>query len=283
MTCVILLACSGDYLVGNTYSYSVTSSIDLLQWAPLRLKVKPYLTFLNQYYQPTWRTRHPNTLERESLRHLRLPRGAPFALACGACFQTSRLEANLTMEVLPSREYYYRPKMNGRGQIRKYTVNRLTCLLSYLQINPLNDSGRIVCSLNRGRHTHTDTITFSLLDDVAIVEERVEEAEENAERIEKTDEKLEKVEKTDEKFENNVGEAEKKPDGRADDVVSRVVPYAGGKRTTELHCPSPKESWASSLVWSATNPLVYVWYFDPNPGNVVIPKLQPVITLPTPR
>lgn len=246
--CVVVTVIVVSCIIDNTDTYNIDSSIDLLQWAPLRLKLKPYITFLNHFYYNTWRTRHPMTMEEEELRHLRLPKGERFAVACGACYKrsssgTNASPTNLTIQFTGTgfengTGFQYMPKMrrsSGGGEVQKYHINYLTCLLSYAITEPLqrNYNGRITCALNRGAHRSTDTISFSTVDDVGVDE--------------------------------TMGEA--------------VIHNTGdGGRKVELNC--------STTTTNNNNPLVYVWYYEDfttSTKSKLIPSLSPSITLPYPR
>lgn len=167
--CLAVLVCN---LCGKTCGYSVEDSTRLLQWAPLTLK-KPYLTFLNNFYYASWQTRNSITKEEESLRHLQLPRGVPFSVVCGACFQASQTQTNLTISV-SGHDYYSVPKMRRR-EVKQYRVGHLTCLMTYALTAPIHTSGLITCTLKRGRQQKIEVISFGVVD--VSVDEAPEELE----------------------------------------------------------------------------------------------------------
>lgn len=159
---------------------STDDSTGLLHWAPLRLK-SPYLTFINNYYSPSWRTRHPITKEEEALRNLQLPRGVPFAVVCGACFQRSGVAANLTVSV-SGHEYHSVPKTHSNRKT-KYHVGYLECMMTYVITAPIETDGTITCTLNRGRQIKTEVISFGVVD--VSIDEAPEELE-----IQNTEQKI---------------------------------------------------------------------------------------------
>ncbi|XP_071533159.1 uncharacterized protein [Panulirus ornatus] len=159
---------------------STGDSTHLLRWAPLHLK-SPYLTFLNQFYHPSWRTRHPITKEAESLRYLQLPMGVPFAVVCGACFQRSRVATNLTVSVT-GHAYHSIPKRYSKRKAN-YRVGSSECLMTYMITAPIKTDGTVTCTLNRGTQTKTESISFGVAD--VPIEEPSEELE-----IRKDDEKV---------------------------------------------------------------------------------------------
>lgn len=132
-----------------------------LIWAPLYLK-SPYVTFMNDFQKPTWRTRHPITKEPEQLRDLRLPRGVPFAVICGACFQRSIVATNLTISV-SGHEFQTVPKKRKNNKY-EYNVSHNECLMTYLITAPIESDGRVTCTLHRGSHRTVEEISFRAVD-----------------------------------------------------------------------------------------------------------------------
>ncbi|KAK8738002.1 hypothetical protein OTU49_004340 [Cherax quadricarinatus] len=157
----------------RTRTMTTDDSTRILNWAPLRLK-SPYLTFMNKFYNPSWRTRHPITKEEEALRYLQLPRGVPFSTVCGACFARSHISANLTVSVT-GHEYRSVPKTYNNNRKTKYHVGYLECLMTYMITAPIEKDGTITCTLNRGKQTIIETISFAVVD--ASVDEAPKELE----------------------------------------------------------------------------------------------------------
>ncbi|XP_042206936.1 uncharacterized protein LOC121855843 [Homarus americanus] len=156
---LVILVCG---FVELTRALHVDDSKHSLLWAPFFLK-SPYLTLINKFYHPSWNTRHPITKEETSLRYLKLPRGVPFAVACGACYQKSRISANLTISVT-GHTYHSVPKRHSNNRQTEYQVLHNECLMTYMITAPLEKDGTITCTLNRGKQIKTEVISFSVVD-----------------------------------------------------------------------------------------------------------------------
>lgn len=149
------------WCAGAISSRSAEDFTSSLIWAPLYLK-SPYVTFMNDFHNPSWRTRHPLTKQPERLRDLRLPRGVPFAVICGACFQRSVVPTNLTISV-SGHEFQSVPKKRKNNKY-EYNVSYNECLMTYLITAPIESDGRVTCTLHRGAHRTQEEITFRVVD-----------------------------------------------------------------------------------------------------------------------
>ena len=130
------------------------------QWAPPRAPRYPYMTFLNDAICPSWTTRHHITKDPRNNANLVLPRGVPFAFACGACFQTSKLKANLTLRA-DQVQAEFQALSGSNGIIHQHSAY-MDCLISYGVTSPVSRYGSLECRLNRGKRLTTETVKFSV-------------------------------------------------------------------------------------------------------------------------
>ena len=157
----------------------------LLHWAPLVIKTTPFVTFINDFVRPSWRTRHPITKYSEPLLHLRLPRNVPFSLVCGACFRKSSSTsgkiyapaANLTVKISSNQSYVSLPKTKtsssyyDKNNTRngEYSVaGNLICMMTYFITLPfVDETGVITCTLDRGiRHRLVkETVSYKMMNE----------------------------------------------------------------------------------------------------------------------
>lgn len=131
-------------------------------WAPMTSLKSPYVTFINDFNRPTWWTRHALTKKRERLHHLSLPREVPFAVVCGACFQHSILNPNLTISISDHVSQSVPKRRRDRSFQYKVGVNE--CLMTYMITEPIQKAGTITCTLNRGKQKVTEVISFNVVD-----------------------------------------------------------------------------------------------------------------------
>ena len=119
-----------------------------LIWAPIRTLRKPFLTFLNDAYDPSFMSTHYNTHKQETF-SMFLPRNTFFGLICGACFSSGykRRKGNLTMSIFNDTSFASDNKIYwSRGRYNK-------CLMVYSITHIEEEHGTITCVLQLGRKT----------------------------------------------------------------------------------------------------------------------------------
>ncbi|KAK7081324.1 hypothetical protein SK128_021728, partial [Halocaridina rubra] len=135
---------------------------DLLIWAPMSSLKSPYVTFINEFNRPTWWTTHSITKRKQSLRELKLPKSVPFAVVCGACFQHSKSEPNLMIEI--TNHVAQSVPKRRRDSSLQYSVGLNKCIMTYMITEPIQKDGKITCTLSRGKQRITEEIFFDAID-----------------------------------------------------------------------------------------------------------------------
>ncbi|XP_076067507.1 uncharacterized protein LOC143040385 [Oratosquilla oratoria] len=130
-----------------------------LYWAPHTIQ-KPYITYLNDFVFPSWKTKHHMTMERLSRTHLTLPRGVPFAAVCGACYSRSKHQGEIRVDGDPEFSSTQLPT-NNPADVFHYMTD-ISCRQAYIQTQPLYASGGLSCSLLWNKSPYTETVTFNV-------------------------------------------------------------------------------------------------------------------------
>lgn len=137
-------------------SFTTASPTDThlkLHWAPYTIQ-EPYIVFLNDFVFPSWKTKHLPS-------RLILPLGVPFAAVCGVCYwQSSKLPGNIRVDGDPEFISIQLPT-NNSADVFRHTVD-ISCRMSYIQTQPLYNSGKLSCHLDWNRQTFTETVTFDV-------------------------------------------------------------------------------------------------------------------------
>lgn len=144
---------------------------DQLQWSPLIVKT-PFLVFINDFNYPSWRSRNPLTkmpdFSREN-EHLRLPKGLPLALICGACFRGSLfIQTNLSIDSdvynITSVHQKVPPTVRLIDQYQFPIKGGLVCMMTYFITLPIMHEGTITCTLHRGKQKITEELYFDTVE-----------------------------------------------------------------------------------------------------------------------
>lgn len=148
---------------------------DQLRWAPL-VKVKtPFLSFLNDFNFPSWRTRNPLTKQPDFSREnepFRVPRGVPLALVCGACFHRSLAHVNFTIEcdaynITTVPQLVPPDLVSDQFSIR----GGLVCMMTYFVTSPIEHGGNVTCVLHRGTQKIVEVVYVDTVEPRVIGEE----------------------------------------------------------------------------------------------------------------
>ncbi|KAF7680917.1 hypothetical protein TCON_2465 [Astathelohania contejeani] len=146
-----------------TITKNTTSCIDaqnIIPWAPLYIR-KPYITFVDDPFHPTWQTRHQQSKAQIVQGEVLIPtvHNISFILTCGVCYKYFyRLQAQVTINVTikngndvgESLSYEIFP-----GQFKYYIGCKIyECVITKVRITIHKSSvkaGNIICHLNRNK------------------------------------------------------------------------------------------------------------------------------------
>ena len=154
---VIIILLLGIYYAPGVCLNIYNKGTETLYWAPWKIGKIPFITFINDFNFPSWSTRHKFTRQSSQF-HLKLAKGIPFSIVCGACFSPSFLKSNLTIEIT-NHNFTSVPKRNQNKSIQ-YTEGYNECIMSYLITEHIKYNGVITCTLYRGKQILKEKLYF---------------------------------------------------------------------------------------------------------------------------
>ena len=155
----VLNLCSSFEINHNEHYYS-------LLWGPVTTTKTPFITFMNDFNLPSWTSRDAMS-KNIKVQTLTLRKDAPFSIFCGACFQETVLESELSLTINVSNRYKHvsMPLINKQNKKKTFSLGLNQCLITYTLIEPLKENSIISCTLTRKQKETKHKISIRLLDD----------------------------------------------------------------------------------------------------------------------
>ena len=147
-------------------------STSKLDWAPRRKLKKPYVTFLNDFFQPTWISTDNHTLENR-IDLLIIPKDIYFGFICAACFSKGYISANLELYLALDMSIAYQKY----GETFKVGDNECLMVYNFFYVNHAVDTVHCDLYLDLNYYQEHLSLFFFDLDETdgnGLIRERVQ-------------------------------------------------------------------------------------------------------------